>query len=79
MGETAPLLYTAGWTEASPTIALTHSSVAFLTYPIFAYYFSPYPAQVDLAYDAALLLLIFVLLIIISGRVVVAYSRRNSE
>ena len=79
VGETAPLLYTAGWTEASPTFSLLHSNVAFLTYPIFAYYFSPYPAQVNLAYDAALLLLIFVLLIIIAGRVVVARSRRNTE
>ncbi len=79
VGETAPLLYTAGWTEASPTLALTHSSVGFLTYPIFAYYFSPYPAQVNLAYDAALLLLVFVVLIIIAGRVVVAFSRRHAE
>jgi phosphate transport system permease protein len=79
VGETAPLLYTAGWTEASPTLALTHANVGFLTYPIFAYYFSPYQAQVNLAYDSALLLLIFVLLIIIAGRVVVAFSRRHSE
>ena len=40
---------------------------------------SPYPAQVTLGYDAALLLLVFVLLIIILGRVVVAFSRRNTE
>ncbi len=79
VGETAPLLYTAGWTEASPSLSLMHSNVAFLTYPIFAYFFSPYQAQVNLAYDAALLLLIFVLLIIIAGRVVVALSRRNTE
>jgi len=79
VGETAPLLYTAGWTQASPTLALTHANVGFLTYPVFAYYFSPYPAQVALAYDAALLLLVFVLLIIILGRVVVAFSRRNTE
>lgn len=79
VGETAPLLYTAGWTQASPTLALTHANVGFLTYPVFAYYFSPYPAQVTLAYDAALLLLVFVLLIIILGRVVVAFSRRHTE
>jgi phosphate transport system permease protein len=79
VGETAPLLYTAGWTQASPSLALTHANVGFLTYPVFAYYFSPYPAQVTLAYDAALLLLVFVLLIIILGRVVVAFSRRNTE
>lgn len=79
VGETAPLLYTAGWTQASPTLALTHANVGFLTYPVFAFYFSPYPAQVTLAYEAALLLLVFVLLIIILGRVVVGFSRRNTE
>jgi phosphate transport system permease protein len=79
VGETAPLLYTAGWSQASPSLAPTHANVGFLTYPVFAFYFSPYPAQVTLAYDAALLLLVFVLLIIILGRVVVAFSRRNTE
>jgi phosphate transport system permease protein len=79
VGETAPLLYTAGWTEASPTLALTHSNVGFLTYPIFAYYFSPYPDQVALAYDSALLLLVFVLLLIIAGRIIVSISRRHAE
>jgi len=79
VGETAPLLYTAGWSQASPSLALTHANIGFLTYPVFAFYFSPYPAQVTLAYDAALLLLVFVLLIIILGRVVVAFSRRNTE
>ena len=43
VGETAPLLYTAGWTQASPTLALTHANVGFLTYPVFAYYFSLTP------------------------------------
>jgi phosphate transport system permease protein len=80
VGETAPLLYTAGASpSAPPTLALTHATVPFLTYPVFAFYFSPYPAQVNLAYDAALLLLIFVLLVIIAGRLVVAYSRRHAE
>lgn len=79
VGETAPLLFTAGWTEASPSLSLVHSNVAFLTYPVFAYFFSPYPAQVNLAYDAALMLLVFVLLIIIAGRIVVMLSRRNTE
>ena len=32
-----------------------------------------------LSYDAALLLLVFVLLIIIAGRVIVAISRRHAE
>ena len=32
-GETAPLLYTAGWSTQTPTLQLTHSPVAYLTYP----------------------------------------------
>ena len=38
VGETAPLIYTAGWSDTNPTGALTNSPVAFLTYPIFSFY-----------------------------------------
>jgi phosphate transport system permease protein len=52
--------------------------VAFLTYPIFSFY--QYSKQsVILSYDAGLLLLVFVLLIILVGRVIIAISRRNTE
>jgi phosphate transport system permease protein len=78
VGETAPLLTTAGWNDQNPTLALTHSPVAFLTYPIFSFYQYGKASQ-DLSYDAALILLVFVLLIIILGRVIIARSRRNSE
>jgi phosphate transport system permease protein len=79
ISETAPLLLTAGWSFFDPTHQLTNSPVAFLTYPVWTYYFSPYPAQQYLAYDAALLLFVLVLIVIILGRVVVAISRRHSE
>ncbi|HEX3924972.1 MAG TPA: ABC transporter permease subunit [Streptosporangiaceae bacterium] len=78
VGETAPLLTTAGWSDQNPSAALTHSPVAFLTYPIFSFYQYGKASQ-DLSYDAALLLLVFVLLIIIAGRVIIAFSRRNAE
>jgi phosphate transport system permease protein len=78
VGETAPLLATAGWSDQNPSLALTHSPVAFLTYPIFSFY-QYGPASRDLSYDAALILLVFVLLIIIAGRVIIARSRRNAE
>ena len=80
-GETAPLLYTAGWSDADPSLALTHSAVAFLTYPVWA--FSPMNQPVRsgniLSYDAALLLLAFVLLLIITGRLVSRLARRHAE
>jgi phosphate transport system permease protein len=81
IGETAPLLYTAGWSDANPSFALTNSPVGYLTYPVWA--FAPINQPVAhaniLSYDAALLLLVFVLILIILGRVVVAISRRHAE
>jgi phosphate transport system permease protein len=78
VGETAPLIYTAGWSDQTPTGALTNSPVAFLTYPIFSFY--QYSKQsVILSYDAGLLLLVFVLIIILAGRLVIALSRRHAE
>jgi phosphate transport system permease protein len=78
VGETAPLLTTAGWSDQNPSLALTHSPVAFLTYPIFSFY-QYGPASRDLSYDAALILLVFVLLIILAGRTIIAMSRRHAE
>jgi phosphate transport system permease protein len=82
VGETAPLLYTANWSDQNPSLTqLTNHPVAYLTYPV--YYFAPinqpYAHANDLSYDAALMLLLFVLIFIILGRVVVAVSRRHAE
>jgi len=79
VGETAPLLYTAGWNQANPNGQLIHHQIGFLTYPVFAFFDSPTPDLQILSYDSALLLLVFVLLLIIIGRVIVAISRRNAE
>jgi phosphate transport system permease protein len=78
VGETAPLLATAGWSDGVPSAALTHSQVGYLPYPIFSFY--QYGAQsVALSYDAALILLVIVLIFIILGRVVITVSRRHAE
>jgi phosphate transport system permease protein len=79
VGETAPLLYTAGWTDLDPSLTLTHAPVAFLTYAIFNFWDAGTTSGLILSYDAALILLVFVLLIIIVGRVIVAVSRRYAE
>jgi phosphate transport system permease protein len=79
VGETAPLLYTAGWSDFTPTMQLTGQPIAFLTYPVFAFYNLPDEGAKILSYDAGLLLLVFVLLVIIAGRVIVAWSRRHAE
>jgi phosphate transport system permease protein len=79
VGETAPLLYTAGWSDFSPSLQLTGSPIGFLTYPVFAFYNLPDEGAKILSYDAALLLLVFLLVIIVAGRAVVAWSRRYAE
>jgi phosphate transport system permease protein len=82
IGETAPLLYTANFSDQFPSLAhATHQGVPYLTYLV--YYFSPLQSQVNsanvLAYDAALVLFVFVLVLILLGRTVAAIARRNSE
>ncbi len=81
VGETAPLLLTAGAGGGAPSSQITDNPVGFLTY--FVFYFSPSiqpnRAANYLAYDAALLLLVFVLLIIILGRIIAGRARRNTE
>lgn len=81
VGETAPLLYTAGWTDANPTGQLINSPVAYLTYPVWAFapINQPNAHANQLSYDAALLLFVFVLVLIIVGRVITSISRRYAE
>lgn len=63
MGETAPLLYTAGWSSYNPTLQLTHHQIGYLTYVVWAYLDQPYPQARALAYSAAFVLLVIILLI----------------
>lgn len=78
VGETAPLLTTAGWSNSNPSLALTHAQLGYLPYPIFSFY--QYGSQsVALSYDSALILLVIVLILIILGRVIIAVSRRHAE
>lgn len=81
VGETAPLLLTAGAGGGNPSAQITDNPVGFLTYFVFTFSpnVQPNPAANYLAYDAALLLLVFVLLIIIIGRIIAARARRNTE
>ncbi len=63
MGETAPLLYTAGWSTLNPSGQLIHEPVGYLTYVVWTYLDQPYPQARALAYAAALILVVFILLI----------------
>ncbi|HET9072510.1 MAG TPA: phosphate ABC transporter permease PstA [Acidimicrobiales bacterium] len=79
LGETAPLLYTAGFTSSLPSLQLTHAPVAYLTYAVWTFYNQPSPQAVDLSYDAAVILVVLLLIILVVSRLVVGRSQRYSE
>ena len=78
-GETAPLLYTAGWTNNLPSASLVHQPIAYLTYPVWTFYNQPSNSAHYLAYDAALLLIVMVLVLLVVSRLIVARSQRHAE
>lgn len=60
LGETAPLIYTAGWSNYMPSLALTHSPVGYLTYVVWTFISQPFAQSHELAYAAAALLMLFI-------------------
>ena len=77
-GETAPLIYTAGFSNTLPH-SLTHAQFPYLTYVVFTYYNDPSVQKHYLSYDAALILVVIVLLLLVASRIVVARTQRHSE
>jgi len=77
-GETAPLIYTAGFAPTLPH-SLTHAQFPYLTYVVFAYYNAPETQYHYLAFDAALILVVIVLLLLVSSRIIVARTQRHAE
>ncbi len=78
-GETAPLLYTAGWYTGTPKAALFHQPIGYLTYPVWTFWDYPSNQAHYLAFDAALILLVLVLLLLVAARLVVNRSQRHAE
>ena len=79
-GETAPLIYTAGFTTARPSAAIIHSQgFPYLTYPVFTFYNQPNDQAHYLANDAAMLLVVIVLILLVLARVVTARTQRHAE
>jgi len=70
MGETAPLLYTAGWSTSLPNLQLVHRPIGYLTYVVWTYINQPDPAAHQLAYSAAAFLVVFLLILIGLGRII---------
>ena len=77
VGETAPLLYTAGWSNYLWDGHLTHSPIGYLTYAIWTFINEPFASANALAYAAALLVTGFVLIINIVARVVLDRRARQ--
>ncbi len=75
VGETAPLLYTAGWSNFMWDGHLTHSPIGYLTYAIWTFINEPFASANELAYAAALLVTGFVLVINILARFVLERRR----
>ncbi len=78
VGETAPLLYTAGFTNTMPSLHPTHSPVPYLTYAVWTFFDEPTGNSVQLAHDAALLLVVVVLGLILLSRLIVRLTQRHA-
>jgi phosphate transport system permease protein len=76
VGETAPLLYTAGWSNYTWNGQLTGSPIGYRTYVIWAFINEPLASAHALAYAAAFLVTTFVLLISIASRLILMRWRR---
>ena len=76
VGETAPLLYTAGWSSYMWTGHMTNEPIGYLTYVIWTFITEPFASAHALAFAAAFFVTVFVLIISVIARVVT--SRRAS-
>ena len=79
VGETAPLLYTAGITNNLPNWQLVHHPIGYLTYYVWTDWNQPLASLHYISYDASLILLVMVLSLLVVSRVIVARSQRHSE
>ncbi|MGH7728889.1 MAG: phosphate ABC transporter permease PstA [Vulcanimicrobiaceae bacterium] len=79
LGETAPLLYTAGWSNYLPSLAPTHAPVAFLTYVVWTFINEPFPQAHALAYAAATILIVLILVTNVVARIAIDSIVRRSR
>jgi phosphate transport system permease protein len=77
VGETAPLIYTAGWSNYLWNGHLTREPIGYLTYTIWAFITEPFASAHALAYAAALLVTGFVLVISFVSRLLLDKSVRR--
>ncbi len=75
VGETAPLIYTAGWSNYVWSGRLTHEPIGYLTYVIWSFINQPFASAHALAFAAAFLVVLVVLAINIAARLLLLGSR----
>ncbi len=70
VGETAPLIYTAGWSNYLWSGHLTNEPIGYLTYAIWSFIQEPFASAHALAFAAAFFVTVFVLIISVIARAV---------
>jgi phosphate transport system permease protein len=75
-GETAPLLFTAGFSDKGPTFGLHNSPIGYLTYVTYTDYSQPGGKAMAAAAGAVTLIILLVLIAL--GRIVSARARRGT-
>ncbi len=75
VGETAPLIYTAGWSNYMWNGKLTHEPIGYLTYVIWSFINQPFAESHALAFAAAFLVMVIVLAINIGVRLLLRRTR----
>ncbi len=78
VGETAPLLYNVGYSDGYPGSHLTHSSVGYLTYVAYQFWDQPSLQSQNLSHDAAVILVVLVLSLILAGRFLVRLTQSHA-
>ena len=75
-GETAPLLFTAGFNDANPSLSLLHNPVGYLTYVSFTDVQLPSAGAQAVANAASAVTVLLILVLIFAGRWITSRSRR---
>lgn len=76
IGETAPMLYTAGWVDGYPKyIQFTHAPLPYLTYLVWTDYNQPFKSAKILSNDAALAILVIVGLLFFAAKLIVRFMK----
>ena len=78
IGETAPLLYTVGFSDSNPSLQLFQHPMGYLTYVVFLNTTLPTALDHEVAAAAGLVLIGFLLVLIGIGRLVGRLAARNS-